>query len=112
MTDQDNAPAHMNGPPTAAASIDAQLEQALSLPVIMLLRGALTSIQGPPADKIISAICRQLGRAVGISFGFGDLAPLLRARADCKEAFAAGMKEIPMKPMPLVQQPGAPPSQG
>ena len=39
MTDQDNEPAHMNGPPTAAASIDAQLEQALSLPVIMLLLG-------------------------------------------------------------------------
>lgn len=100
MTDQ-----QMNGTPPAQPPLDQVLDQTLFPTVNFMTRGACSSIAGVPPDRVLVALCRNLGRVIGMSFGAGDLGPLLRARAECKKAFTEGIDSI--KPQPKMPPPQA-----
>jgi hypothetical protein len=90
-------------PPAAPPSLDQQLD-ALIFPMMNCMsRGITGSLAGMPMDRSLIAICRCMGRVVGMSFGAGDLGQLLRARKLCKDAFDTGVNSI--KPQPAPQQP-------
>ena len=96
---------HVNGAPTSV-SIDAQLDAMLFPVVNMMVRGAITTINGVTPDKILIAVCRQLGKATGVSFSVGDLAPCMAARRRAREAFEEGIKSVPFSAIgPVPQQP-------
>lgn len=87
-----------------ALTVEQQLDQALNLPVTMLTRGACLSIQGVTPDRILIALCRCYGRVIGMNFGVGDLAPLLKLRAEAKKAFEDAMNSVKPQPAPPQMQ--------
>ena len=98
MSDQ---PQHMNG---AQQSLDVQLDQVIFPMMNFMCRGACGSFMGVPADRILNALCRNMGRVVGMSYGQGDLGLLLRSRAGAKKAFVDAVDEV--KPQPALPPQG------
>ena len=94
-------PSRMNGQPlgfNGNAEITARLDAAVFPVLHAPIRGLFTIIPGVRPDRIMVAICRSVGRIVGMATSSGDLALILRYRADCKKAFDEGVAS--MKPMP------------
>jgi len=95
-----------NGAAPRAPTLTDQLDTMLFPMFNCLTRGASASLANIPPQVMLMAICRQMGRIVGMSFGMGDLGPILKMRAECKKAFDDGVNSI--KPQPMPAQPQAP----
>jgi hypothetical protein len=83
--------------------IDDRLDQVLFPIVNTVAMGIRVSVVGINVDMLLAAICRNLGRVMGMQFGISDnLALTLKARKACKDEFAKGMDSI--KPQMSPQQ--------
>jgi hypothetical protein len=95
---------------TAAQDVASKLNQALDQTVFPIInamaRGITGCIMGIPPNRVLLAVCRNLGRVVGMSYGTGLLGPLMVERRQCIEAFQEGIRSIKIQPPPLQAQPG------
>lgn len=105
-------PANVVSPEQAIAII----EQAVGPSFTVFLKGIQASFPGVPPHIIMLAACKVLGRLVGGTFSGvnAPLAPLMKARTECREMFEKSIKEIPFNaigggsavpPMPIPPKP-------
>jgi hypothetical protein len=85
---------------TPEAAIN-MLERALGPTFTIMLKGTQASFSGFPPQLVMLAACKVLGHLVGGTFAGANapLAPLMKARADCKELFDKSIKEVPITAM-------------
>lgn len=92
--------------PTIEDAIDSQI----TVPVAVFVNGVQASLGAFfPYDRLLVRLCHMLGGAIGVGVR-GNLSAVLKLRAQCKEAFAAGLTAAPIAPPPQ-QQPAAPQQQ-
>lgn len=80
--------------PEQAISI---MEGAIGPAFTIVLKGVQASFPGVPPHFIMLAACKVLGHLVGGTFAGmnAPLAPLMKARAECRELFEKSIREIP-----------------
>ena len=91
-----NGNAHPAENSTIAAA-EAQLDAQLRLTIGIMFRGILVSSPGLPPDVLMKSIVRLVGEMIGNTI-VGDLAPVLKLRRACKEAFEHALSKTPIQP--------------
>lgn len=87
-------------PPTVA-EVHGWMKSYIQPICIGAVNGILRTMPQIPVDEVMIQTCHWFGWAIGGTLSVGDLSPLLQLRAKCKDAFAKGMGEVPVRSMPV-----------
>ena len=87
------------------AEVHAWMKSYIGPICIGAVNGILRTMPQIPVDEVMIQTCKLFGEVIGGTLSVGDLSPLLKLRARCKEAFLQGMGSVPVRALP---QQGAP----
>lgn len=94
-------PTGLVAPPPTVVSQDQAIqivEGALGPTFTLVLQGIRSTMPGVPVPIIMLAACKVLGHLVGGTFAGvnAPIAPLMKARTDCKDMFEKAIREVPV----------------